>query len=205
MSIKCAHCKGRHGSVADVKACAHATQSPTRTHPTPTPAYRPNKFPGDCATCTHLVPEGAGRIEKVGDRWAVYHLTGQCSPTPAPGTPAAAPRTPFPDVPAGHYATASRTGHNDLDFWRVDRPTEGSWRGRTFVKRVIGGRPSQRVRGGEMVAALKAILEAGPAKAGELYGREIGRCYHCNRHLTDDLSRQRGVGPDCWVNHGHAG
>lgn len=108
--------------------------------------------------------------------------------------PAAAP---LPDVPEGHYAVTSRTGNNDLDFFRVDRPTEGRWAGRTFVKRVIGGKPDHAVRGAEARTALEAIVAAGVQQAGALYGQEIGRCYRCNRHLTDETSRALGIGPDC--------
>lgn len=106
-------------------------------------------------------------------------------------------REPYPDVPAGHYAVLSLTGNNDLDFFRVDRPKDRRWAGRTFVKRVIGGKPDSPVRGPTAVAALKAILKAGPAAAQILYGTEIGRCYKCNRHLTDEASRALGIGPDC--------
>jgi len=113
------------------------------------------------------------------------------------GTFRPAPST-LPDVPEGYYATPSRTGTNDLDFWRVDRPTEGRWAGRTFVKRVIGGHPDANVRGAEVRLALEAIQAAGPQSAAEVYGREIGRCGMCNRHLTDAVSRARGIGPDCY-------
>ena len=102
-----------------------------------------------------------------------------------------------PEVPEGHYAVASATGNNDLDFYRVDVVTEGRWAGRTFVKRVIGGRPDSPVRGAEGIAALKRIVEAGPEAAAVLYGQEVGRCYACNRHLTDETSRSLGIGPDC--------
>jgi hypothetical protein len=100
-------------------------------------------------------------------------------------------------VPEGHYATPSATGNNDLDFWRVDRPTEGRWAGRVFVKRVIGGRADQAVRGAEAIDALRAICADHPHHAMVLYGQEVGRCGRCNRHLTDEASRQRGLGPDC--------
>lgn len=104
---------------------------------------------------------------------------------------------PLPDVPAGHYATPSRTGTNDLDFWRVDRPTEGTYAGRTFVKRVIGGHPDTNVRRDEVRAALEAIMAAGIEAARTRYGVEVGSCWKCNRHLTDEESRRLGIGPDC--------
>ena len=101
----------------------------------------------------------------------------------------------LPEVPAGHYAVASKTGNNDLDFFRVDRPTEGRWAGYTFVKRVIGGHPEYAVRGAEAKAVLARI--AADPDAGFRYGREIGRCCRCNRTLTDEASRAAGIGPDC--------
>jgi hypothetical protein len=108
---------------------------------------------------------------------------------------ATAPEGDEPTVPAGHYATISRTGSQDLDFWRVDCPTEGRWAGRTFVKRVIGGHEDTPVRGEEARQALAAI--AGDPEAGPRYGQEIGRCYRCNRTLTDQTSRDLGIGPTC--------
>jgi hypothetical protein len=140
------------------------------------------------------------RVERLGNPFTVDgkpHLYAHLAPreTP-PGTPADS--RPLPDVPAGYYAVPSATGDNDLDFWRVDRPTEGPWAGRVFVKRVIGGRADQSVRRIEARSALEAIAEFGPVAAGARYGRELGQCGRCNRHLTDEVSRQRGIGPDCW-------
>jgi hypothetical protein len=107
--------------------------------------------------------------------------------------------TSIPDIPAGHYAVQSATGNNDLDFYRVDRPEEGRWAGRTFVKRVIGGHPNQKLWGAQAVQALKQIEKAGVEAARQKYGVEIGQCWRCNRHLTDELSRERGIGPDCYA------
>jgi hypothetical protein len=101
-----------------------------------------------------------------------------------------------PDVAEGYYAVASATGSNDLDFYRVDRPTEGRWAGRVFVKRVIGGHADTPVRGKEAHEALVRIAVDADA-AARLYGQEIGRCGRCNRHLTDDESRAYGIGPKC--------
>lgn len=116
------------------------------------------------------------------------------------------PRLPSPrpgvEVPAGHYAVKSATGNNDLDFYRIDRPTEGKWAGRTFVKRVIGGRPDVAVRNaGERQQVLDRIFEAGVEESGKLYAKEIGRCRRCNRHLTDEDSRvgRNGYGATCYA------
>lgn len=119
----------------------------------------------------------------------VAHVGEPVSATPT--------RKPYPDVPAGHYATISATGNNDYDFWRVDRPDEGPWKGRTFVKRVIGGKPNKNVYRQTALDALKAILDEGIEVTRTRYGTEIGQCWKCNRHLTDETSRALGIGPDC--------
>lgn len=102
---------------------------------------------------------------------------------------------PLPDIPAGHYAIKSLTGNNDLDFFRVDRKGEDG-KGRTFIKRVIGGRPDKNIRFSQYRDVLECI-EVDIEGAAILYGQQIGRCYRCNRHLTDELSRKLGIGPDC--------
>lgn len=103
----------------------------------------------------------------------------------------------FEDVPAGYYAVTSLSGANDLDFYSVDRPTEGKWAGYVFVKQVVGGKPEFPVKGAKWAKVLKAIQDAGWQDAARLYGQEIGRCGKCNRTLTDETSRQLGVGPVC--------
>jgi hypothetical protein len=110
-----------------------------------------------------------------------------CRPTSG-GKPAA----PAPTVAAGHYAVADADGV--LKFYRVDCPTGGRWAGYTFVK-VQASDDFFAVRGEAARAVLAAI--AGDSDAGPRYGREIGRCYRCNRTLTDAVSRSLGIGPDC--------
>lgn len=103
--------------------------------------------------------------------------------------------TDIPEVAAGHYAIKSLTGNNDLDFFRVDRPTEGKWAGYTFVKRVIGGKADVRVPF-KLALRVLALIQADTEAMGR-YGQEIGRCGKCNRHLTDETSRSLGIGPEC--------
>lgn len=40
-------------------------------------------------------------------------------------------------------------------------------------------------------------LEADPVEVLAKHGKEIGRCCVCNRPLTDDKSKQLGIGPIC--------
>lgn len=165
----------------------------------------------------HLSPEGKAaklaherqnlRKEAVAEfRDELYIGPGRPTGTPSvfhngqPVRSSSAPKSEwerFEDIPQGHYAVRSLTGAQDLDFFRVDRPETGPYQGRYFMKRVIGGKPDTPIRGRTILEAMRAIRKADPAKAALLYGQEIGRCYKCNRHLTDETSRALGIGPDC--------
>jgi hypothetical protein len=109
------------------------------------------------------------------------------------------------ELPAGHYAipawvgysTSPRSMDQDLNFYRVDKPEDGKWKGYTFVKWVIGGKPDAPLRGKQRIYAVLRYIEEHTDEAGQKYGQEIGRCYRCNRHLTDKTSRELGIGPDC--------
>jgi hypothetical protein len=120
---------------------------------------------------------------------------------PRPAAPAPAACMSFREladaVPAGWFAVPSATGSNDLDFFQVDKPKDGKWKGYAFVSRIIGGHDPQPVRGRAAAQALTAILREGIEKAMGTYGQKIGRCGDCNRSLTDELSRQIGRGPVC--------
>lgn len=197
----CSHCKSRDVSISHVRSCA--TQKPVA----PT-TYGYGHSSADSATGKQLDFIRTLREERGLN--VTDPIPGGCTkrdasaliesllkmPKTAPLPPEEILR-PYPSVPAGHYAIKSLTGNNDLDFFRVDRPTEGPWKDRTFVKQVIGGHPEFAVRGRRAIEVLEAILAAGTREAAVLYGREIGRCYVCNRTLTDDASRAAGIGPVC--------
>jgi hypothetical protein len=112
---------------------------------------------------------------------------------PTTETPARlAPRAP--GVPAGHYAI---DWNGTLGFFQVDRPTEGRWAGYTFVKQQASDETYPVRNRQQREAILAKISEDGTEEAMLRYGKEIGRCGHCNRTLTNEESRQRGIGPIC--------
>jgi hypothetical protein len=192
MSIKCG--KGHeHETVADVRACYGVTEPNLSS-------YRKNRYENVCARCGILVPPDGGRVDKNSEgKWVVSHLEGQC-PEDAAQLKMEAPQfqdADYSGIPRGHYATKSLTGNNDYDFWRVDRPEQGNYAGRTFVKRIVGGKPDFNVSRAVRIAALEAILAEGIDATGFRYGQELGACRYCNRHLTDELSRSLSAGPEC--------
>lgn len=192
--MRCGNCHQDHETVAQVRSCYGVGAVTTQV--------RVNKYHGDCHRCGAFIDKEQGHIELVDGKWRIFH-NGACPEQVKilvkPVAPVQVQKTAdsYRDIPAGHYAVPSLTGNNDLDFFRVDKPTEGKWAGYIFVKRVIGGRPDNRVTKTTKFQALNAIRQAGPAAAAMLYARELGRCSTCNRHLTDEISRRVGKGPEC--------
>ena len=109
---------------------------------------------------------------------------------------AAAPVSVDPEklVPAGHYAVKGTDGK--IKFYRVDRPTEGPWKGYTFVK-VQAGDDFHPVKDRSRRMGILAAILVDAKGASVLYGRELGRCGVCNRTLTDPDSIAAGIGPVC--------
>lgn len=114
---------------------------------------------------------------------------------PRKAVPAPAPKVAT-EVPAGRYAVATEEGALNLTaFYRVDRPEEGKWAGYTFVKRLSS---DEEIRlGRDQAQSVLAKIAADVEGASKLYGQEIGACGVCGRTLTNDESREVGVGPDC--------
>jgi hypothetical protein len=219
MPIKCGHCKKSHPTVADVKACSarqtHSGLSPKQV------AYLHDLLDHFGIELIDATPEtisfqdgqpimsklvDARRNQATGNSFELPPGTRHLA-HPSRGKPRerSATMRALPDVPEGHYAIPSRTGNNDYEFFRVDRPTEGAWAGRTYVKTVIGGHPEYNVRGLKNIrGVLEAIVDFGIDKAGLLYGQELQQCRHCNRELTKYASRILSAGRHCCDKRGYA-
>jgi len=81
----------------------------------------------------------------------------------------------------------------------------GKWAGWVFVKAILGGnedtrlgaqRPGEADYAGTWGTVIKNVLLDVTA-AVERYGTELGVCGVCNRQLTNEESRQGGIGPVC--------
>lgn len=105
------------------------------------------------------------------------------------------------DLPDGYYAVRNVEGHkNEISFFRLRSPKQGKWVGYQFTDQVVGHGKRFPVK--DSVAREKIhvlIREQGVTECQQLYGQEIGACGRCGRELTDDTSRRRGIGPDCWA------
>lgn len=218
---KCGGCHGYHASLADVKACC-LSGAKLSDYDEPTTGPTAEQFAKEraaiisgppatdrqrafilslieerpmAANVENIHPDKVPTYTKAEASNAIKNLLGHPKETGAVTTTTTS--SVYAKVPEGHYAVDSATGNNDTDFFRVDKPTEGRWAGRTFVKRVVGGKPDFGIRGDAAVKVLERIVDAGIQEAALRYGIEIGRCCRCNRHLTDEASRAFGMGPDC--------
>jgi hypothetical protein len=147
-------------------------------------SFRRNQYDGTCVTCGGPVAAYEGMIVKDG-RWLTYHLS---CPDEA---------QTVADVSNGYYAISSKAGHTS--FYSV---TAGRNPGVMFVDLLVGGGPNgtfarQSVPRKNQAAVLGEIEKAGVEAAAKRFGQETGKCYVCNRGLTNKESRDAGIGPEC--------
>lgn len=153
----------------------------------PDKGLRPNRYAGRCSECGQPVAAEAGFTRKVDDAWVVAHKPGDC--------PADAPKPV--EVPDGYYAVMADAGH--LSFYRVKA---GRKPGIVFVDLLLGGGGNGTLSPQKVpfrnIPPVLAKIAVDPQGAMELFGKSVGRCGVCNRGLSDQESRDRGIGPECW-------
>lgn len=216
MAVKCGRGPHYHESVTDVRACYNGEQPPTVDVPNATnrqdaPTEKQVKF-------ANTLLEQLGRPTRNEAEWiargqtrrSISELINDLQIDVAfarergelvKDTPRASSHfkaVDYPTAAEGNYAVTSLTGNNDLDFFKIDRPTEGRWNGFLFVKRIIGGHDPERVAKATAEGWLALIAAPSTANAAMVkFGQEMGQCGRCGRTLTDEESRVRGIGPDC--------
>lgn len=97
-------------------------------------------------------------------------------------------------VPAGRYAVDGED--STTDFYFVDFADSGDWKGCVFVTLHTGG-GDQRMSPKASATILGKIVDAGARESSARYGRELGHCGVCGRELTNEASRELGIGPKC--------
>lgn len=98
-------------------------------------------------------------------------------------------------VPRGRYAldTSDSVQHiNDTTFFQVWVGVRGGWK--VYVQ--ASDEKHEVTQWPHRLSVLKKIAAA-PEEAMARYGRELGRCGMCGRTLTNDISREFGIGPVC--------
>ncbi len=98
-------------------------------------------------------------------------------------------------VGEGRYFIVDPTTDEER-FFRVDKPTEGRWKGYTFLK-VRASDHFYPIKDKERREAILAEIAKEPVQAMNEYGIRLGHCGRCGRTLTNIDSRLRGLGPIC--------
>jgi hypothetical protein len=180
----------KHSSVAQVRQCQGA---PRDWKPAPKPEA-PVRDPRN----TYLNPKG------ISAQLAAF-ADSTVRPETTTGAPMAAYKANPPSqvrvdpeieakVPAGRYAVPGDDGV--IKFYRVDKPTEGTWAGRTFVK-VRAGDDWLPVRYATARQGILRKIGEDVRAASIRYGLELGQCGVCGRTLTNPESIAKGIGPVC--------
>lgn len=99
-------------------------------------------------------------------------------------------------VPRGRYAIPNPNPETqekqDLAFYYVWVGDRGGWG--VYQK---AGPEQYRVSGRANEARIVRLIAKDPAEAMATYGRELGVCGMCGRELTNQESREYGIGPVC--------
>ena len=96
-----------------------------------------------------------------------------------------------PVVPEGRYAAQ----YNGATGFYIVQHGKNRWAGMTFVKRLASDM-EHRISRAERESVLAQISED-PMAASAAFGHLIGKCGVCGRTLTDEESREIGIGPIC--------
>ena len=114
---------------------------------------------------------------------------------------------------SGYYAVI--TDSNSIRFFRitnVDKVEEGidkKWLNWIFVREQAGDNffkvgsqnPALGYYRGNYQREMETIIK-NPLESLKLYGKTIGKCGVCGRTLTNAVSRELGIGPECLKNVG---
>lgn len=199
-SIKCAHCKGTHTSVDEVRACSVSQGDHSyAVFPSQPPAATSDPF---------VALEKAGYYEG-----GLLEREVTAVRTPAPALPAPSPAKATPvrkvtqdELPAGRYALAGEDGV--VRFYKVDHgsPRSKRWAGYVFLEGLLGSPGAWReirLSAAERNMIL-AKLADDPQAAASLFGQKFRVCgnHKCLSPLSNPQSRAAGYGPDCAANHG---
>lgn len=105
----------------------------------------------------------------------------------------------FPEVADGRYALRAEDGV--VKFYRVRTPEKGKWSGYTFVDAQASD-DYYPIKDKAHRSEILAAIAQDPKGATVLYGHELGCCGVCGRTLTDEKSRELGIGPVCIESRG---
>lgn len=125
----------------------------------------------------------------------------------APVSYGRAPQGNIDEVPQGRYALQDEDGM--VRFYQVDKPTDGTWKGNTFLKQLFGSpgdftkEPIKRRYNRALYDKVMSAIAADVHGALVLFGRKTKQCGVCHSPLTTARSRAGAIGPHCAAKYGY--
>lgn len=166
-----------------------------------------NRFTKACALCLNGVATGAGIAVLTDDKqWLTYHKVNEC-PAPLEGSQLHLLVETWVhqqciNIGNVYFALPSHTGNNDLDFYGL--VTSHRKTGSVVVlRRILGGHAFDAcpvvsmTEAKRVIESLRMMSTEQSDDAMKAFADNLGRCFRCGRTLTDDESRNRGMGQDC--------
>lgn len=209
--IKCGHCKSYHPSIDDVRNCRLTPED--KPPSTRSMSYledlivqRPGcgLFANDCTTQQQASAMIKTLLSIPRDR--ALHETAAVVPTTLTGITAAT-TTPSAwvrhtditsGVPKGRYCI-------DIDgtqkFFRWQKASHGRWKGQWFLNLQESDRFNSIPRS-DWERIFKAIIMQDIDKSRIRYGKLLEHCGVCGKALTNKVSRDYGIGPECRGRYG---
>lgn len=179
-----------------------------------------NRYVKPCDICGHKTIEGAGLALHSHGKWITVHQNGQCvEPYIGKALETARQRvdahvmqaclsiTTLSDEHDTFIALPSHTGNNDLDFYAFVRNNDGAYSSHV-LRRILGGHDVERAplmttaEADRVLEIVRNMSVDEIISAQFVYASNLGRCSMCNRTLTDEASRARGMGAECWSRWG---
>lgn len=224
-SIKCAHCRGTHASVGDVKNCSRGIVMTQPPAPQVQPAVVEQKvllpvtrgatqrqlefirsLGGDVQLATKYTMQGASlyidRLKREGNK-----IVTEVTPEPMSRRGTMIPMEYLHGLREGYYASRPDSNQS-FTFFRVSRPNRGKFKGALKIQTQHGPElklymviwDDQRVYKYSDFSKYEndlLLVTVDMRGCAIAYATEIGNCMRCNTELTDDRSRWYGIGPEC--------
>jgi hypothetical protein len=101
------------------------------------------------------------------------------------------------DLPEGKYALLTPQAQNEISFFSVWHPPDSETA--IIISQLFGAPGSWRRKTcrGQRYSSIAQEIAADPKAAMARFGLHFTVCGRCGSPLTNDLSRELGIGPDC--------
>jgi hypothetical protein len=198
MSIKCGHCSGVHETAAQVRDCYNQGDVLTMEE---LPATDKQKgFAQKLLRTRELHEDWEGtddvKVDAMGKHTISRFIQAMID---QPYTKGEAWTLAEPSILAGYYALEDPEDPAHIVFLQVKNEDEHNNPRRLYI---LAGAPGSfakhRVYKSAQANSLMARIAQDPTAAFALFGQKVGKCGVCGSPLTDQDSRDRGIGPVCY-------